>query len=99
MSIIPQLDYNDFVVNVNPSSGLLLVPNVKNKSTTIRYPVEEIDYDLGGCYISWLRVRNISQARDYYRKKHPYLTEDIIDFFAASALEKKVMAELNDIIK
>lgn len=66
-----------------------------------RRPTNEIivdismyDYAVDGVPLSWLTVKNTSEARTWYHEHCPYLPSNLAEAFADADFERKVLFEL-----
>jgi hypothetical protein len=83
-------------ITANIVAGLPRFGKLESTSSQIRYPVEEINYNIGGCSILWLNVSNMKEAIEYYDKRFQYFPKRLRDDLAKQSLINKInIAKLN----
>jgi hypothetical protein len=74
------------------SHGMALIGRIEKKALdSYIYPVDQVDYMVGGCSIRWLNVKNTKTAIAYYRETFPFLTESVMIHMAVVDLERKII--------
>lgn len=63
---------------------------VAKEREVIVYPVDEIDYLLDGCPVTWLNACTAEEAIAYYQKNFPLLPDDVLVKVAINDLKHKL---------
>jgi hypothetical protein len=90
MTVTKQISIITPDVSVPVKNGLFHFGKLESTSNKIIYPVQEINYNVGGCPVLWLNVSNMKEAREYYDNRFNCFPKSVRDSLAEYSLINKI---------